>query len=288
MQNKGAIIFLAIALALVSIYQLSFTGASYLVKKEAQEFAQGNLVQEAAYLDSIASLSKDEWKFLGNTFKEVQSKEINLGLDLKGGMNVILEVSVEDIVRALSNYSTDANFNQAIALANQRKRESQRNFIELFGESYEEVNPGGSLAAIFGTVELQGAVDEQGNEVTLEATPFIWEIDNKDAFKLVGDIFMKLGKMRRLPVQHRIVFGTEGRSLPNGSTFYLPTAELDMTKALEIDGDTQETLANFLGWVSNYNEYIINAWDENAHKSEKVDTKLVDEFVDVDSEEIPF
>ena len=144
------------------------------------------------------------------------------------------------------------------------------------------------VRVIFGTVELQGAVDEQGNEVTLEATPFIWEIDNKDAFKLVGDIFVKLGKMRRLPVQHRIVFGTEGRSLPNGSTFYLPTAELDMTKALEIDGDTQETLANFLGWVSNYNEYIINAWDENAHKSEKVDTKLVEEFVDIDAGEIAF
>jgi SecD/SecF fusion protein len=68
-----------------------------------------------AYIDSVASLPKDQWGFLGNTYKEVQTKEINLGLDLKGGMNVVLEISVEDIVRALSNYSTDKTFNDAIA-----------------------------------------------------------------------------------------------------------------------------------------------------------------------------
>ena len=103
MQNKGAIIFLAVALALVSLYQLSFTGVSSKVKKEAREASNGDLKAEWAYLDSIASLSEDEWSYLGNSFREVQSKELNLGLDLKGGMNVILEVKVEDIIRALSN-----------------------------------------------------------------------------------------------------------------------------------------------------------------------------------------
>ncbi len=159
MQNKGAIIFLAIALTLVSIYQLSFTVASYKVKKEAKEYAPGDLKQEAAYLDSISSLPKDQWSFLGNTFKEVQSKEINLGLDLKGGMNVIMEVSVEDIVRALSNYSTDKTFNEAIAMAREKKKNSQRNFIELFGESFEEIDPTASLAAIFGTMDLKDKVN---------------------------------------------------------------------------------------------------------------------------------
>lgn len=144
------------------------------------------------------------------------------------------------------------------------------------------------VRVLFGTVELQGAVDEQGNEVIAEPTAFIWEIDNKDAFKLIGNTFDKLGKLRRLPVQHKVVCGTEGRNLPNGNTFYLPTAELDMTKTLEIDGNTQETLADFLAWVSNYNEYIIKAWDENVHSKEEVDTNLVDSFVDVDVEEIPF
>jgi SecD/SecF fusion protein len=159
MQNKGAIIFLAIALALVSLYQLSFTGVSSKVKKEAREASNGDLKAEWAYLDSIASLSEDEWSYLGNTFREVQSKELNLGLDLKGGMNVILEVKVEDIVRALSNYSTDKTFNEAIAMANEKKRGSQRNFIDLFGESFEELDPSASLAAIFGTIELKDRIN---------------------------------------------------------------------------------------------------------------------------------
>lgn len=159
MQNKGAIIFLAVALALVSLYQLSFTGVSSKVKKEAREASNGDLKAEVAYLDSIASLSEDEWSFLGNSFREVQSKELNLGLDLKGGMNVILEVKVEDIIRALSNYSTDKTFNEAIARANERKRGSQRNFIDLFGESFEELDPGASLSAIFGTIELKDRIN---------------------------------------------------------------------------------------------------------------------------------
>jgi len=104
MQNKGLISALAIALTLVCIYQLSFTAASFKVKKDAREYAAGDLNKEVAYIDSVASLPKDQWGFLGNTYKEVQTKEINLGLDLKGGMNVVLEISVEDIVRALSNY----------------------------------------------------------------------------------------------------------------------------------------------------------------------------------------
>jgi len=159
MQNKGAILFLAIALALVSLYQLSFTGASFKVKQEAREASNGDLEAEFDYLDSIASLPDDDWAFLGNNFKEVQSKELNLGLDLKGGMNVILEVKVEDIVRALSNYSTDETFNRAIALANQKKRASQRDFVDLFGESFTEVDPNASMAAVFGTMELKDKVN---------------------------------------------------------------------------------------------------------------------------------
>ena len=159
MQNKGAILFLAIALALVSLYQLSFTGASYKVKKEAREASNGDLEVELEYLDSIASLPDADWGFLGNNYKEVQSKELNLGLDLKGGMNVVLEVKVEDIVRALSNYSIDETFNRAIALANQKKRASQRDFIDLFGESFTEIDPNASMAAIFGTIELKDKIN---------------------------------------------------------------------------------------------------------------------------------
>ena len=141
------------------------------------------------------------------------------------------------------------------------------------------------VRVLFGTVELVNPVDAQGNSVEVEPTAFIWEVENRDAFKTVGDVFNKLGKMRRLPVQHTILAGTDERKLPNGNSFYLPVAELDMTKTLDMDNATQENLANFLAWVANYNQYILNAWDENAHKSEEVDTDMVEDFVDVDMED---
>lgn len=141
------------------------------------------------------------------------------------------------------------------------------------------------VRVLFGTVELTNPVDQAGNRVDVEPTAFIWEIDNRDAYKTVGNVFTKLSKMRRLPVQHNVIAATEERKLPNGNSFYLPVAELDMSKTLDMDNSTQENLANFLGWVHNYNEYIINSWDENAYKSEDVDKEMVDDFVDVDMED---
>jgi len=160
MQNKGLISALAIALTLVCIYQISFTLASYKVKKEAREYAAGDLTKELNYIDSVASLPKDQWGFLGNTYKEVQTKELNLGLDLKGGMNVVLEISVEDIVRALSNYSTDKTFNEALAQAKQRRvAGANEDFITLFIRAFEELDPNARLAGIFGTVELRDRIN---------------------------------------------------------------------------------------------------------------------------------
>lgn len=160
MQNKGLISALAIALTLVCVYQLSFTVASYKVKKEARVYAAGDLNKEVRYIDSIASLPKDQWGYLGNTYKEVQGKELNLGLDLKGGMNVVLEISVEDIIRALSNYSTDKTFNDALALAKQKKLAgSNDDYINLFVRSFEETDPNARLAAVFGTVELKDVIN---------------------------------------------------------------------------------------------------------------------------------
>jgi SecD/SecF fusion protein len=159
MQNKGAIIILAIALGLVCIYQLSFTGATYMVKKDAKEYAKGDLVKETYYLDSISSLPKDKWSFLGYTFREVQKKEMNLGLDLKGGMNVILEVSVEDILRALSNYNTDKTFNEALVRARDLQKQSGSDYLTLFGRAFQEIDPNAKLASVFGTVEMRDKIN---------------------------------------------------------------------------------------------------------------------------------
>ena len=141
------------------------------------------------------------------------------------------------------------------------------------------------VRAVFGVVELIDPVDASGNPVTVDATPFIWEVENRDAFKTIGNVFVKLGKMRRLPPMHTFSASTSEQSLPNGNKFYLPETKLDSQKTLELDDETQETLGNFLAWITNYNEYITNAWDENAHKHEDVDTATVDDFIDITEED---
>lgn len=179
MQLKGAIRLVAILLTLICIYYLSFTVVSTSVKKDAKEYAQGDLNMEQAYLDSMAS--EEVYNFIGlrkYTFREVQEREVNLGLDLKGGMNVILEVSVEDIIKALSNYSEDDTFRQALSRANEMQKESRDDFITLFGRAFEEIDPNARLAAIFNTYELRDKVDYNStNEEVLD----ILREETKDA-----------------------------------------------------------------------------------------------------------
>ena len=141
------------------------------------------------------------------------------------------------------------------------------------------------VRVVFGTVELIDPVDVSGKPVDLSSTPFIWEVENRDAFKSIGTIFTKLGKMRRLPPQHTFTATTAEQSLPNGNSFYLPETALDLQTTLELDDATQETLGNFLAWITNYNEYISNAWDENAHKHEAVDKEGVEEFIEISEED---
>jgi len=142
------------------------------------------------------------------------------------------------------------------------------------------------VRVVFGTVELVDPVDASGKSADVEAqTPFIWEVENRDAFKSIGTIFTKLGKMRRLPPQHTFAATTAEQSLPNGNSFYLPETALDLQTTLELDDATQETLGNFLAWVTNYNQYISNAWDENAHKHDDVDKEGVEEFIDITEED---
>lgn len=141
------------------------------------------------------------------------------------------------------------------------------------------------VRAVFGEVELIDPVDASGNPVTVDATPFIWEVENRDAFKTIGEVFNKLGKMRRLPPMHKVKLSTEERQLPNGNSFYLPNTQVDLQTTLDLDDATQETLGNFLAWVTNYNEYIINAWNENVSKHEEVDTETVEDFIDISEED---
>ncbi len=155
MQNKGFVRLIAICLALVCLFYLSFTFATSGVNKKAKEYGQGNEQLERVYLDSIAQ----ENIYLGYTFKECQSKELNLGLDLKGGMNVILELSIPDVLKSLSGNNLDANFNKALASASRRQTETNRDYIDLFVEEYKALDEGARLSAIFSTFEMKGRID---------------------------------------------------------------------------------------------------------------------------------
>ena len=154
MQNKGLVRILAVCLALVCAFYLSFSLVTNHYDKKAKEYAAGDAVKEYQYLDSIAA--KKVW--FGYTLKECREKEINLGLDLKGGMNVTMEVSVPDILDALSGHNETPNYKEAMAMARQKQKSSGADFVTLFIESYREIDPDGQLASIFSTFELKDKV----------------------------------------------------------------------------------------------------------------------------------
>ena len=140
------------------------------------------------------------------------------------------------------------------------------------------------VRVVFGLVDLISPVDQKGNAVEIDSQPFIWEIDNRDAFKIMAMPFTKLSQMKRLPVQHNVTLGTEERKLPNGNCFYLPTASLDMSKTIDLSSADQETFANFLAWVENYNSYIISEWDSKANHHDEEDNSVVGDFIDIEEE----
>jgi len=155
MQNKGAIRTFAILLALVCVYQLSFTFKARQMEKNAKVFAKGDVSKETRYLDSITYNMLGLKKY---SYKEVKELEMNLGLDLKGGMNVTLEVSVVDLIRSLANYTKDPTFTKAIERAKELQKNSQDDFVTLFGKAYTEVDPNAQMAAVFNTLELKDQI----------------------------------------------------------------------------------------------------------------------------------
>ena len=180
MQSKGWIRLVAILLAIASIWQLSFTAVTSIQEKKAARFAEKAAVaaqnsaafaqipenDQAYYLDSIRkeqnrvfidSISSKK-VFLWNTYKECKAKEINLGLDLKGGMNVMLQVQLQDLVKAIAGDNTNPEFQKALALAKERSVNSREDYITLFADAWKEVSNGQHLAQIFGTYEMKDKI----------------------------------------------------------------------------------------------------------------------------------
>ena len=160
MQNKGFVKVFAILLTIVCAYYLSFSIVNNRIESKAEKIAQGDKSKLTYYLDSLET----EKVYMGLTYAECREKVINLGLDLKGGMNVILEVSVPDIIRSLSNNNPDPIFNKALTLATRRQADSQKNFIDLFVEEYKKLDPGARLSAVFSTFEMKGRIDPQSTD----------------------------------------------------------------------------------------------------------------------------
>ena len=162
MQNKGAVRLLAIVFAAICLYQLMFSFKAIMVERDAKEVAQGNVTVERAYLDSMKDQVTYNFLFLKKyTYQECKEREINLGLDLKGGMNVVLEIAVEDIIRSLAapQYLTDPVFTETMKAAKEKKLNSTADMIDLFADAFEEQNPGGQLAQFFMTPESRGEID---------------------------------------------------------------------------------------------------------------------------------
>jgi SecD/SecF fusion protein len=147
MQGKGFIKFMAILLGVVCLYSLSFNIVTYSVEKKAKEFAKGDEAKEKAYLDSMAT--EKVYPLLGLTYQQCKNREINLGLDLKGGMNVTMEISLAELTKSLAGNTTDENFNKALANAQTQMNAGGRDFISLFVSEYEKLVPGGKLVDFF-------------------------------------------------------------------------------------------------------------------------------------------
>jgi len=216
MQNKAAIRLLAILLTLVSIYQLSFTWVSSNVEKKAKEFSQGDIKKERAYLDSINSETVYNFLFLKEfTYGDCKEREINLGLDLKGGMNVTLEVSVVDVIKSLSGYSKDSTFNAAIKRAHILQKSTQEDFVTLFGQAFNEIDPNARLAAVFNTLDLKDKISfNSTNEEVLKVIRTETENAIDVSFNVIRSRIDKFGvtqpNIQRLETSGRILVELPG------------------------------------------------------------------------------
>ena len=220
MQNKGLIRLFAILFGMVSLYQLSFTYFTNNIESEAREYAISNLdtanvreqaVLEKAFLDSVANKEVVDVFLTTYSYDDVKSREMNLGLDLKGGINAILQVSVKEVLIALSNDSKSLVFKQALEAADNRLKNSNDTYLDLFYEEFEKISNGTiklSDPAIFRTIALRDKIElESSNEEVKSVLQKEIDISINTAFEVLRSRIDKFGVSQ--PNIQRI--GTSGR-----------------------------------------------------------------------------
>ena len=280
MQSKGAIRFVAILLLLASLWQLSFTLVTNVQEKKAVKYAEAKAeaaMQTAAfgkvaegdkafYLDSIRKVENrryidsisSEKIYFGYSYKDVKSKAINLGLDLKGGMNVMLQVQLKDLVKALAGGNETPEFTQALALAEERSVNSRQDFITLFAEAWEETSDGMPLAQVFGTYEMRDKIGpETSNEDVIEVIRGEAESAISNSFNVLRNRIDRFGvtqpNIQKLGNSGRILVELPGVKEPERVRKLLQgTASLEFWATYdnaEIEGylaEANSTLANLL------------------------------------------
>lgn len=165
MQNKGLIKFFAILFAILCIYQLSFTYVANKVKSDAVAFSGGDRDKELAYLDSI----RKQTVYLGHTFEEVEAKQINKGLDLEGGINVTLQISVKDIIKGLANNSQNPVFAKAISETD-KIRKPQESYLDAFFRAFDQANKEAGTAVKLASPDIFANRNFDDKEININST----------------------------------------------------------------------------------------------------------------------
>ena len=289
MQNKGLIKVFAILFGLVSLYQLSFTFISNKVEDEAKAFADAKFsanepikrdIAEASYLDSVAKIPV----YFGIDYDTAKEKELNMGLDLKGGINVILQISVKDILKGLANNTKDATFNQALKDASVLQKDSQETYLESFFKAFEALPGENSLASpdIFFNKNLEDYINaSMTNE---EVEPVIErKIDESitAAFEVLRKRIDKFGvtqpKIQRIGKSARILVELPGAKDVNRIKKLLQsTAQLEFWEVYKID-----ELAGFLQAADNKIAQLIknDAPIETVKDTTETEGSVVDDLL---------
>ena len=221
MRNKSGIIFFTILLGLISIYYLSFTVVSNKFKNDAASYAtdaEGKIdfTKKQRYIDSL-------WKtkvYLGQTLQEVSERQLGLGLDLQGGMHVVMEVAPADVVKGMAGgHARSANFQQALKKATEASVSSQGNYIDLFAKSFKEIAPDTPLAALFANSTNRAKINANSSDsevISLLKTELDGAVDR--AFKILQARVDKFGvanpNIQRLPGSNRILVELPGVENP--------------------------------------------------------------------------
>ena len=295
MQSKGAIRFVAILLLLASLWQLSFTLVANRQEKKAEKFAEAKAeaamnaaafgkvaeADKAFYLDSIRKVENrryidsisSEKIYLGYTFKDVQAKAINLGLDLKGGMNVMLQVQLEDLVKALAGGNNAPEFTNALALAKERSIDSRNDFITLFAEAWEETSNGMPLAQIFGTYEMRDKIGpESTDDQVIEVIKAESESAISNSFNVLRNRIDRFGvtqpNIQKLGNSGRILVELPGVKEPERVRKLLQgTASLEFWATY-----TNEEIEGYLVEANNVLAQMLAAEDETPAVEETAET----------------